>query len=645
MIRYVLKRLVAMLPTLIGITMITFLIISLAPGDPVQSTFQQGGTGMDASEGGGSGDQDRLADAVKAKKQLLGIMAKDLAVLTWPTGGSTGDEPMPIDPTGRLVKTDEWPRDLELSADGKTLVLVGDDRKVRVLNLDGEERANWIAHDNKVWSVAVSQDGKRIATADRTGEIALFSLDGRELGRLKGAGLPVRDLLFLADNRLLAASDSGVIWRLSADAKREHTFEGHVAGVYALEFSGVAEQFWSGGVDRIMREWDPVNGKLLQQVENHGQAINDIARSADGGTVATACDDKNIRVFPTEGNILGEPRVCTGHWKQATSVAISADGKTVYGGSRDETVRSWDATDCRPRSLASTTTGRIHDLLLMPNGTLLSTGDTWRKVPMVIRYLKWAKRLVLLDFGRSFVDDEPVIEMLAKALPITIGLNVLAIFIIYGISLPIGIYGAIKRAQLFDNASSLILFILYSVPNFWLATLFIMFFSSAQNFNILPSGGLHSPNHQDLTYFAWLWDWFLHLILPVTVMVYAGFASLSRYVRTSMLEVLSQDYVRTARAKGLVERVVVLKHAFRNALIVIVTLVANLLPKLIGGSVIVEYIFSINGMGKLGFDAILSRDYPVIMAITTFSAVLTLAGILVSDLLYSVVDPRVTVEE
>ena len=126
------------------------------------------------------------------------------------------------------------------------------------------------------------------------------------------------------------------------------------------------------------------------------------------------------------------------------------------------------------------------------------------------------------------------------------------------------------------------------------------------------------------------------------VLTYGGFASLSRYARTSLLETIQQDYVRTARAKGLSERVVIYKHALRNSLIAIVTLVGTLLPAMIGGSVIVEYIFSIRGMGMLAFEAILQRDYPVVMAITTFSALLTLMGVLVSDVLYTVVDPRIT---
>ena len=204
---------------------------------------------------------------------------------------------------------------------------------------------------------------------------------------------------------------------------------------------------------------------------------------------------------------------------------------------------------------------------------------------------------------------------------------------------------AVKRGSMFDHVSSVLLFMLYSLPNFWLATLLIMGFSSKQTWDILPSVGLHANNANDLSYLPWLGDSVLHLVLPIICMTYAGFASLSRYTRTSLLETIQADYVRTARAKGLAETVVVLKHALRNALITIVTLIGNLLPRMIGGSVIIEYIFTIDGMGKLGFDAILTRDYPVIMAITTFSALLTLVGILVSDLLYSAVDPRVTAEE
>jgi peptide/nickel transport system permease protein len=247
-----------------------------------------------------------------------------------------------------------------------------------------------------------------------------------------------------------------------------------------------------------------------------------------------------------------------------------------------------------------------------------------------------------LDFDRSFSDDRLVMDKIKEAIPVTMGLNLLTILIIYAVSVPLGIFAAVRRGSWFDHVSSFLLFLLYSVPNFWLATLLILTFSSKTNWDILPSVGLSGDHPENLSYLSYLWDRITHLVLPISVMVYGGFASLSRYTRTSLLETIQQDYVRTARAKGLSETVVVLKHAFRNSLITIVTLIGNLLPALIGGSVIVEYIFSIDGMGRLGFDAILSRDYPVIMATTTMSAVLTLFGILLSDILYTLVDPRVS---
>ena len=326
------------------------------------------------------------------------------------------------------------------------------------------------------------------------------------------------------------------------------------------------------------------------------------------------------------------------------AVALSADGSSLYSGSADELIRIWDVTTGTSIGLAAQSTGQIHDIALVGNQPLVA-GDFWYKVPIWKRYFKWLGRIVTLDFGRSFVDDEKVIDKIAKSLPITLGLNFIAILIIYGISLPLGVYAAVRRGRTFDNVSSVVLFILYSIPSFWLATMLIMFLSSPVYLDIFPSGRLHSGDPWDMTYLPWLADFGWHLVLPIIVMVYGGFASLSRYVRTSMLESLSQDFVRTARAKGLSEFVVVGKHALRNALITIVTLLGNLLPRLIGGSVIVEYIFSINGMGKLGFDAILSRDYPVIMAITTFAAVLTLIGILVSDIMYGLADPRVRVNQ
>ncbi len=265
--------------------------------------------------------------------------------------------------------------------------------------------------------------------------------------------------------------------------------------------------------------------------------------------------------------------------------------------------------------------------------------------PIHVQYALWLKRLVTLDFGTSYKDHRPVMEKIREALPVTLLLNFLSIFLIYSVSIPLGIYSALRRGRLSDKIVTLVLFFLYSLPSFWVAMLLIIYLGGGEYLNLFPVVGIVSADWSELPLWGKAWDLAWHLVLPVTVLTYGGFAFLSRLTRAQMLEVISQDYIRTARAKGLPERIVIFKHAFRNALIPLVTLMGSLLPALIGGSVIVEQIFSIPGMGKLGFEAVLSRDYPTVMAIAAIEALLTLVGLLVSDLLYVMIDPRISFEK
>jgi len=180
------------------------------------------------------------------------------------------------------------------------------------------------------------------------------------------------------------------------------------------------------------------------------------------------------------------------------------------------------------------------------------------------------------------------------------------------------------------------------LPSFWVAMLLMRYFAGGEFLDIFPIMGLVSDGFWQLSFWGKVGNLMWHLVLPVSVLTYGGLAFLARFSRAQMLEVIRQDYIRTARAKGLTERVVIYKHALRNALIPILTLMSTLLPALIGGSVIVEQIFGIPGMGRLGFEAVLSRDYPTVMAIASISALLTLVSILITDLLYVVVDPRIS---
>ncbi|MBF0492410.1 MAG: ABC transporter permease [Deltaproteobacteria bacterium] len=258
-----------------------------------------------------------------------------------------------------------------------------------------------------------------------------------------------------------------------------------------------------------------------------------------------------------------------------------------------------------------------------------------------IQYGRWMKSIVHLDFGISFKDNRKVIDKIKEALPITLALNLIEVLIVYFISLPLGVYSAFKKDSFFDKSLMLTLFTLYSLPTFWVAMILIMLFSSGEYFNWFPMFGLWSDGAEHLSRLGYLENILWHLVLPIVCMVYGSFAFLSRFSRANMLEVIQQDYIRTARAKGLTEKQVVWKHAFRNSLIPLVTLMGTLLPALLGGSVIIEQIFSIPGMGRLGFEAVFQRDYPLIMAIAAIEALLTLISLLLSDLLYVAVDPRI----
>lgn len=261
--------------------------------------------------------------------------------------------------------------------------------------------------------------------------------------------------------------------------------------------------------------------------------------------------------------------------------------------------------------------------------------------PLWMRYPIWLSKLARLDFGRSFKDWRPVRTIILERLPITLQINLIAIFIAYVIAIPVGVHSAVRSGRPLERATTVTLFILYSLPSFWVAYILIYFLAGGSYLNIFPVAGISSPGAANMPYWRWFFDRLWHLILPVACLTYGGFAGLSRYMRTGMMEVLRQDYIRTARAKGLSERSVIFKHAMRNSVIPIVTILAGLLPSLIGGSVIIETIFNIPGMGRLGFNAVLSRDYPVIMAVATVSATLTLFGILLADVLYALVDPRI----
>jgi peptide/nickel transport system permease protein len=262
--------------------------------------------------------------------------------------------------------------------------------------------------------------------------------------------------------------------------------------------------------------------------------------------------------------------------------------------------------------------------------------------PLYAQYLDWLWRLVRLDFGRSFSPDgRLVLEKIAERVPITLTLNLIELVLIFCLALPIGILSATRQYSLFDKLTTVLVFVGFATPDFWLALLLMILFGVQLGW--LPISGLHSLNWEYLPFWARQWDLLSHLILPVFVGAFGGLAGLSRYMRGSMLEVVRQDYIRTARAKGLPEHRVILKHALRNALLPVVTILGLSVPGLIGGSVIIESVFAIPGMGQLFVQSAYSRDYPVLMGLVVVGATLTLLGNILADVAYAVVDPRIRV--
>lgn len=278
--------------------------------------------------------------------------------------------------------------------------------------------------------------------------------------------------------------------------------------------------------------------------------------------------------------------------------------------------------------------------------------DSWDKtrvyVPQLVWYGSdnlfhhWLVGIILGNWGNSYRDGRPVLDKLPEAMKWTVLVNGLSLILAFGVSIPAGVYAARRYGSLGERSLNAIWFVLYSLPSFWVATLLILFFSSGLVLDILPAGGISDIRSSE----AWPWyrrllDISRHLILPTFAYAYGSFAYLSGQIRNSMIENLQSDFVRTGRAKGLSESFLAWKHAFRNSLLPLITISGQILPGLIGGSVILETIFSIPGMGLLAWQALNYRDYPLMIALFMLSGLLTLVGLLLSDMLYPLADPRI----
>ena len=261
------------------------------------------------------------------------------------------------------------------------------------------------------------------------------------------------------------------------------------------------------------------------------------------------------------------------------------------------------------------------------------------------QYHRWLSAIVLHgDFGTSYDTRMPVINEIITHLPWTLTLSLLSTLLAFGISIPIGMYAAQKKGKMFDRISATGLFILFSLPNFFVASMLLVFFANPRFFGWFPESGVQDAVLFDQTWPFWvkLVHWAPYLVLPLITYTYSSIAFLSRQMRAGAIEIFDQDYITTARAKGLGETTILWKHVFRNSLAPIITTFAHVFPIAVTGSIIIESLFSIPGMGREIYQAVLNYDYPVIVAIFTIIGFLTLTGYLVSDILYAMADPRIS---
>ncbi len=259
--------------------------------------------------------------------------------------------------------------------------------------------------------------------------------------------------------------------------------------------------------------------------------------------------------------------------------------------------------------------------------------------PIIAQYTQWFQNILRLNFGVSLSDGRSVSAKIAERLPITLSINIISLFMVLLISIPLGLWAGLNKGSVFDHLVTIFVFIGFALPVFWFALLCMQFFGVWLGW--FAVSGVHSLDFENLPLFGKIADLFRHLVLPIGIIVFGSLAGLSRYARAKTVEVMDSDYIRTAYAKGLSHSYILRQHVLRGVSLPVVTILGLSLPGLLGGSVILETIFSIPGMGMLFYDAVMTRDYTLIMGLLTMGALLTLLGNFFADISYMLLDPRI----
>lgn len=603
MSKYILRRLLLMIPTLFGVTLVSFAIMQLAPGDPLLS-------GGDAQ--GGAREASR--ESYLVQKRNLGLDKP--ALLNF--NGFRDYGPSVTAAAYFLGRSAN-----EIAAELPVLREATDDS-------DAGRRRQFLEN------LKIPNFAARLADTGQHTTLAQTIVDFAQVWCEEAgtAALPAT-MELVGDRQLDVATRRGALHVLNHASRdpfvytyRREPSDAETPAVVAVwklwweRQSQVSDSRDAKASEQRVRELNELFAQLLAAPSrNELMERLELLQKSDASFFAekllapeSSLAEKNVAALALRLTV-GKPL--------ATDVAADADAAEV-----EVVAANWTAYyDVAKAEHANSIFRRLWNVV----------ADT--------QYAHLVARLATFDFGTSAMGThEPVGRRIWDAFKVTAPLMLASEILIYLVAVPLGICCAVYRGRFWDRAISFVLFALYSVPTFIAAMFLLLIFCYGTHLRWFPMSGLHSDMSDAMSWGAWLWDYARHAFLPIVCLSLFSLAGLAMYARSSMLEVISADYIRTARAKGEPERRVIWRDALRNALIPVITLSADFLPAMLGGSVLVEVLFSIPGMGRLSWASIEQKDYPTLMALVYINAIVVLIGILLSDLLYYIVDPRISLE-
>ncbi len=556
-------------------------------------------------------------------------------------------------------------------------------------------------NSKKTTAVAIQPDGKQVITGG-TNTVTLWDDKGTVVKYLEGHQGPITALAFSPDGELIASGSADQTIKLwKADGTLVNTLNGHEGAVTSLAFSSDGKTFASGSADQAVRLWK-TDGTLQQTLAGHKGSIAVLAFNPDGSLLASGSADQTVRLWKTDGtlqqtlahqgavtalqfnqNSAGPLlNTITNHqtWQQwnldgtslktqdlkqlqsqlITSAAFSPD-LTTFATSAGKTVRLWSQKDNQLLGHFDGKQAPLQGLLFTDNGERLilvnanQSVQVWQKDRSLIKqYGLWLRNIFTFDFsqiwkgnwgqiyqgdfGESFSYQRPVTALIWERIPNTLLLAMASLVINWSIAIPLGIIGAVNQNQWSDRILRILSYIGQGFPSFITALLLLFL---AQSTPLFPVGDMTSIDHADLNWLGQILDVGWHMILPTVALSITGFAGLQRITRGNMLDVLRQNYIQTARAKGLPENKVIYTHALRNAVNPLITLLGFEFSSLLGGAFIAEFFFNWPGLGQLLLKAVQAQDLYLVMAGLMMGAVMLIVGNLLADILLAVVDPRI----